>query len=72
MPDGWAMRLYWSRHSLLLGANGTLPFELVVNERPPGRERRRGQLVLSGGGGFGYLAGNRRPTDRFVRLVLPP
>ena len=69
--DGWAMRLRWSRLSLLLDANGTLPFELVVNERPAGRERRRGQLVLSGGGGFGYLAGWRRPTDRFVRLVLP-
>ena len=46
--------------------------ELAINERPPDRERRRGQLVLSGGGGFGYLMGDRRPTNRFVRLLLSP
>ena len=71
MPDGWAIRLCWPRSTLPLDATGALYFELVVNERPPDRERRRGQLVLSGGGGFGYLMGNRRPTSRFVRLVIP-
>ncbi|MEQ1690056.1 MAG: heparinase II/III family protein [Gemmatimonas sp.] len=70
-PDGWSMRVRWPRAALPLDADGALYFELVVNERPPERERRRGQLVLSGGGGFGYLMGDRRPTDRFVRLVLP-
>ena len=69
--DGWAMRLRWPWHLLPLDADGAILFELVVNERPAGRERRRGQLVLSGGGGFGYLMGWRRPTNRFVRLVLP-
>jgi hypothetical protein len=34
--------------------------DLVVNEKPPERQRRRGQLVLSGGGGnFIYLRGDR-------------
>ncbi len=70
MPDGWAMRLQWLRASLPLDAEQAFYFELVVNERPPDRERRRGQLVLSGGGGYGYLVGNRRPTDRVVRLVV--
>jgi hypothetical protein len=37
----------------------TVAFDVVVNERPAHRERRRGQLVLSGGGGFGYLRGDR-------------
>ncbi|MBL0173116.1 MAG: heparinase II/III family protein [Gemmatimonadaceae bacterium] len=70
MPEGWAMRLRWDRATLPLDADGALFFELVINERPPDRERRRGQLVLSGGGGFGYLMGDRRPTNRFVRLKM--
>jgi hypothetical protein len=69
--DGWAMRLRFDRKSLPLNADGALLFDLVVNERPPERERRRGQLVLSGGRGFGYIQGWRRETNRFVRLVLP-
>lgn len=70
--EGWAMRLRWSRSSLPMNRQGELAFELAVNERPEGRERRRGQLVWSGGGGFGYLAGSRRPVERFVRLRLEP
>ena len=70
---GWAMRLRWEIAQLPVGIDGELAFELVVNERPPWRERRRGQLVLSGGGGFGYLAGCRRPVERFVLLsIVPP
>ena len=34
--------------------------DLIVNEMPRGRERRRGQLVMSGGRGeFVYLRGDR-------------
>jgi len=73
LPDGWAMRLTWDVEDLPLSAEDTLRFDLVVNERPPERARRRGQLVLSGGGGFGYLAGPRRQPDRYVLLtVVPP
>ncbi|MCC6244508.1 MAG: heparinase II/III family protein [Gemmatimonadaceae bacterium] len=70
--DGWSIRLAWPLSALPVGEQGTLDVEVVINERPPGRERRRGQLVLSGGGGFGYLAGARRRRDRYVRLQGVP
>ena len=42
---------------------------LVVNEMPPGRERRRGQLVLGGRPGeFVYLRGDREDRDRLPRF----
>ena len=58
-------------------AGGTTPvrrlsLHLTVNERPPERERRRGQLRLAGGGFVRYLAGPREDPaySRFV-LELP-
>ncbi len=51
--------------------HGPLTFDLVVNERPPRRERRRGQLVLSGGGGFGYLRGDRHDPVAPFGLLVP-
>jgi hypothetical protein len=42
--------------------------DVIVNETPRGRERRRGQLVLSGGGGFVYLRGDRHDEGALVRL----
>lgn len=69
---GWALRLRWPRSVIPVDDAGGCRFECVINERPPYRERRRGQLVLSGGGGFGYLAGDRRPSDRGVHFRLPP
>lgn len=45
--------------------------DVVVNEKPRRRVRRRGQLVLSGGGGeFVYLRGDRGEPERLVRLQL--
>jgi len=64
------MRLQWNRMDLPINSRNELFFDLVVNERPPERERRRGQLVLSGGGGYGYLAGSRRPASCGLRLVF--
>ena len=72
VDGGWSMRLTWRRDVLPLDRGGRFAFDLVVNERPPDRERRRGQLVLSGGGRFGYLAGNRRAAERYVVVVLGP
>ncbi len=69
-PEGWALRLAWQRSQLPIGPAGSLRFDLVINERSPDRERRRGQLVLSGGGGFGYLRGDRHEPARCVALVL--
>ncbi|WP_158508834.1 heparinase II/III domain-containing protein [Gemmatirosa kalamazoonensis] len=44
-------------------------FDLIVNETAPGRERRRGQLVLSGARGeFVYLQGDRHDPERFVHM----
>ena len=46
-----------------------ISLDAIVNEIPPGRERRRGQLVLSGGGGeFVYLQGDRQSPARFLRF----
>ena len=43
--------------------------DVIVNEMPRGRERRRGQLVLSGGAGeFVYLRGDRHDAVRLIPL----
>jgi hypothetical protein len=46
--------------------------DVVVNETAPGRERRRGQLVLSGAHGeFVYLRGDRHDARRLLRFTIP-
>jgi Heparinase II/III-like protein/Alginate lyase len=50
-----------------------LRLDVIVNERPPERERRRGQLVLSGARGeFAYLRGARQSPARAVWFVFHP
>ncbi len=50
-----------------------LDFDVIVNERPPTRERRRGQLVLSGAHGeSAYLRGARQLPDRALHVVFDP
>ena len=50
-----------------------LEFDLIINERPAGRERRRGQLVLSGAhGDFAYLRGARQSPGRALHVVFDP
>src|SRR5439155_4522815 len=44
---------------------GQLGFDLIINEMLPGRERRAGQLVWSGGNGWGWLRGDRQDPERF-------
>ncbi|UCD23987.1 MAG: heparinase II/III family protein [Gemmatimonadota bacterium] len=51
-------------HSLKLGDE--FPVNLVVNEMYADRARRMGQLVLSGGGGWVYLRGDREPSGSAV------
>ena len=47
--------------------------DVLVNETVAGRERRRGQLVLSGAAGeFAYLAGDRHDPARLLPFVLDP
>ena len=48
----------------------TVDFDLIVNEMRHGRERRAGQLVWSGGGGWVWLRGDRQAPERFGVLEL--
>ncbi len=55
------------------GLSTLLECDCIINERPPGRERRRGQLVLSGAHGeSAYLRGARQSPDRALRFALDP
>ena len=45
-----------------------VPFNLVVNQMTPGRQRRAGQLAFSGGGGWVYLRGDRESPESAVVL----
>jgi hypothetical protein len=50
-----------------------LTLGVVVNEKPPTRERRRGQLVLGGQPGeFVYLRGDREDINRLPRFTIAP
>ncbi|HEY3279383.1 MAG TPA: heparinase II/III family protein [Gemmatimonadales bacterium] len=46
-----------------LGAR--IAFDLIINEMLPGRIRRAGQLVWSGGNGWVWLRGDRQQPSRF-------
>ena len=47
-----------------------VPFDLLINQMLPGRQRRAGQLVWSGGGGWVWLRGDRQDPSRFGILEL--
>jgi len=49
---------------------GRLRFDLLVNEMLPGRTRRAGQLVWSGGNGWVFVRGDRQDPARFGVLEL--
>ena len=59
VPPDWAPR-----------TGDSLPFDILVNEMHPGRLRRAGQLVWSGGGGWVYLGGDRQAPASFGGLEL--
>jgi hypothetical protein len=44
--------------------------DLIVNEMSADRERRRGQLVLSGGGDWIYLRGDRQSREALLPFVV--
>ena len=65
---GYEMRFVIAR--ALLGP--IVAIDILVNDMSPDRQRRRGQLVLSGAHGDRvYLRGDRQPLERFVRVQLP-
>jgi hypothetical protein len=49
---------------------GRVGFDLIINEMLPGRVRRAGQLVWSGGNGWVWLRGDRQDPARFGILEL--
>jgi hypothetical protein len=51
-------------------AGARVGFDLIINEMLPGRTRRVGQLVWSGGGGWVWLRGDRHDPARFGVLDL--
>jgi hypothetical protein len=68
-PDGAGYRLAATLPLDAAAVRGTLGVDVLVNEMPIGRERRRGQLVLSGApGDFVYLRGDRHDSSRLVRF----
>ncbi|MEO7359644.1 MAG: heparinase II/III family protein [Gemmatimonadaceae bacterium] len=71
MTDGYVMKLRLLLHSIPTHADGTFALELIVNERPTDRARRRGQLVLSAGAGFAYLRGDRADSANALTIRLP-
>jgi hypothetical protein len=70
-PAGWSVHC-----ELPLGALGDaspyfVELGVTVNEIPPGRERRRGQLVLGGAdGGWVYLRGDRDDPSKLLPIVI--
>lgn len=48
----------------------SIGFDLLINEMQPDRQRRAGQLVWSGGGGWVYLRGDRHDPGHLGILVL--
>jgi len=60
------------RIAIALPAAGVMAIDIIVNEKPTGRERRRGQLVMSGAAReFVYLRGDRHEQSRLVPLQFP-
>ena len=68
MDDGYALQV---RVPCRTTAGSELALGIVVNEMPPGRERRRGQLVLGGRPGeFVYLRGDREERSELLRFSI--
>jgi hypothetical protein len=71
------MSAAWSRttdgYSIDVEISDCVPkaIDILINEKPSGRERRRGQLVLSGGrGDFVYLRGDRHEPTQLIPIRL--
>jgi hypothetical protein len=69
---GYELRLAVPLATLGRGPDYPFSASVVVNDMVPGRQRRRGQLVLGGGAGeFVYLRGDREQPSRFLHFVVP-
>jgi hypothetical protein len=70
-PQGYCVTLA-VKPGWILDTREPLEVDLLVNEMRPERQRRAGQLVWSGGGGWVYLRGDRQDASRFGILTLTP
>ncbi|HJU72339.1 MAG TPA: heparinase II/III family protein, partial [Gemmatimonadaceae bacterium] len=69
-PAGYSMRITLPLEPIA-NSDGAFSVDVIVNEISPGRERRRGQLVLSGARGeWIYLRGDRQDATRFLRFKI--
>jgi hypothetical protein len=67
LPRGYSVDI----RILGLSEGTVVDVDVIVNEKPLTRDRRRGQLVLSGGAGeFVYLRGDRQDSDRLIPMLL--
>ena len=67
---GWQL-LGRLQRSSLGPLNTGFAIDVIVNEMPRGRERRRGQLVLSAREpGWAYLRGDRQEIDQLIPMVV--
>jgi hypothetical protein len=67
---GWQLLARIDR-AALGPAESPIGLDVIVNEMPRSRERRRGQLVLSGAAAdWGYLRGDRQDAGRLIPLVV--
>ena len=68
IPGGYEIRFTLPRSAL----SPSFGVDVLVNEMSPDRQRRRGQLVLSGARGDRvYLRGDRQHLEHFLMLRLP-
>ena len=66
--DGYVVRCTLALTQAM--ARDGFDLDVIVNEISPDRARRRGQLVMSGGGDWIFLRGDRQPRDRLLHFVL--
>jgi hypothetical protein len=70
---GYEMRIDLELPNADPGTEYPVDLDLIVNETTSLRQRRRGQLVMSGANGeFVYLRGDRHDPARLLPLVLVP
>jgi hypothetical protein len=69
--EGYELRAHVALGAGSAAGDQPIDLDVLVNETAPGRERRRGQLVMSGAAGeFVYLRGDRHDPARLVQLRL--
>lgn len=69
--DGYRIRCRFARGPRGLGVDRQFMLNVVINEMSPDRERRRGQLVATGGGEeWVYLRGDREDIRRMLSFEI--